>query len=67
MLSWATKFLTLQRLFGEAQATRLARASEDAIDRIEAVHGSSTAHCPGSPTPRARPTMRDQAIQLPSS
>ncbi len=36
MLSWATKFLTLKRLFGEAEATRLVRASEDAIDRIEA-------------------------------
>jgi putative aminophosphonate oxidoreductase len=36
MLSWATKFLTLQRLFGEAEATRLVRASEDAIDEIDA-------------------------------
>ncbi len=36
MLSWATKFLTLQRLFGEAEATRLVRASEDAIGQIEA-------------------------------
>jgi glycine/D-amino acid oxidase-like deaminating enzyme len=34
MLSWATKFLTLQRLFGEAEATRLVRASEDAIGQI---------------------------------
>lgn len=36
MLSWSTKFLTLQRLFGEAEAMRLVRASEKAIDRIEA-------------------------------
>jgi putative aminophosphonate oxidoreductase len=36
MLSWATKFLTLQRLFGESEAVRLVRASEDAIGQIEA-------------------------------
>ena len=36
MLSWATKFLTLQRLFGELEAIRLVRASEDAIGEIEA-------------------------------
>lgn len=36
MLSWATKFLTLQRLFGETEAIRLVRASEDAIGQIEA-------------------------------
>jgi len=36
MLSWATKFLTLQRLFGESEAVRLVHASEDAIGKIEA-------------------------------
>jgi putative aminophosphonate oxidoreductase len=35
MLSWATKLVTLERLFGEDEAARLVRASEDAIDRIE--------------------------------
>jgi putative aminophosphonate oxidoreductase len=36
MLSWATKLLTLERLFGEAEAKRLVRASENAIADIEA-------------------------------
>ena len=45
MLSWATKFLTLQRLFGEAEATRLVRASEDAIDRIEAFTRQHAIEC----------------------
>ena len=34
VLSWATKFFTLQRLFGEAEAVRLVQASEDAIESI---------------------------------
>ena len=35
-LTWSTKFFTLQRLFGEAEAVRLVRASEQAIIDIEA-------------------------------
>jgi putative aminophosphonate oxidoreductase len=35
-LTWSTKFFTLQRLFGEAEALRLVRASEQAILDIEA-------------------------------
>lgn len=35
-LTWSTKFFTLQRLFGEAEAVRLVRASEQAILDIEA-------------------------------
>ena len=31
MLSWATKYFTLERLFGEAEAIRLVKASEQAI------------------------------------
>ena len=45
MLSWATKFLTLQRLFGEAEAIRLVRASEDAISQIEAFTRKHTIDC----------------------
>lgn len=33
--TWATKFLTLRRLFGEAEAIRLVKASEAAISDIE--------------------------------
>lgn len=36
VLSWATKYLTLQRLFGESEAIRLVKASEQAIDDIGA-------------------------------
>ena len=35
-LTWSTKFFTLQRLFGDAEALRLVRASEQAILDIEA-------------------------------
>ncbi|MGI9133070.1 MAG: FAD-dependent oxidoreductase, partial [Rhodoferax sp.] len=35
-LSWSTKYFTLQRLFGAAEAARLVRASEQAILDIEA-------------------------------
>ena len=34
VLTWSAKLLTLQRLFGDAEALRLARASEAAIDHI---------------------------------
>jgi putative aminophosphonate oxidoreductase len=34
VLSWATKYLTLQRLFGESEAIRLVQASEQAIEDI---------------------------------
>src|SRR5205085_2536717 len=36
VLTWSTKFFTLLRLFGEAEAVRLVRASEQAILDIEA-------------------------------
>ena len=36
VLTWATKFMTLRRLYGEAEARRLAIASEQAILDIEA-------------------------------
>ena len=36
VLTWATKFLTLRRLYGETEARRLAIASEQAILDIEA-------------------------------
>ncbi len=35
-LTWSTKFFTLRKLFGEAEALRLVRASEQAILDIEA-------------------------------
>ena len=35
-LTWSTKFFTLRRLFGDAEAVRLVRASEQAIRDIEA-------------------------------
>jgi putative aminophosphonate oxidoreductase len=35
-LTWSTKFFTLQRLYGEAEAVRLVRASEQALLDIEA-------------------------------
>ncbi|WP_137919181.1 FAD-dependent oxidoreductase [Hydrogenophaga sp. 2FB] len=35
-LTWSTKFFTLQRLFGDAEARRLVRASEQAVLDIEA-------------------------------
>lgn len=35
-LTWSTKFFTLQRLYGEAEAIRLVRASEQALFEIEA-------------------------------
>ena len=34
MMSWATKYFTLERLFGEAEAIRLVKASEQAIHDI---------------------------------
>ena len=34
VLSWATKYFTLLKLFGEREARRLVRASEQAIDEI---------------------------------
>jgi putative aminophosphonate oxidoreductase len=36
VLSWSTKFFTLQRLFGEQEAVRLVRESENAVNEIEA-------------------------------
>lgn len=36
VLTWATKFFTLQRLYGEAEAARLVRASEQAVLDLEA-------------------------------
>jgi putative aminophosphonate oxidoreductase len=35
LLTWSAKFLTLRRLFGEAEAIRLVRASEAAVQHIE--------------------------------
>ena len=35
VLSWSTKFLTLRRLFGEEEAIRLVKASEDAVAAID--------------------------------
>ncbi|MDP5007679.1 MAG: FAD-dependent oxidoreductase, partial [Glaciimonas sp.] len=34
VLTWTTKFFTLRRLFGEAEAIRLAQASEEAVTHI---------------------------------
>ncbi|RJF97010.1 FAD-dependent oxidoreductase [Noviherbaspirillum cavernae] len=34
LLTWSTKFFTLRRLFGEAEATRLVNASEAAVQHI---------------------------------
>jgi putative aminophosphonate oxidoreductase len=34
LLTWSTKFFTLRRLFGEAEAIRLVKASEAAVGRI---------------------------------
>ena len=34
LLTWSAKFLTLRRLFGEAEAIRLVRASEAAVQHI---------------------------------
>jgi putative aminophosphonate oxidoreductase len=42
LLTWSAKFLTLRRLFGEAEAIRLVKASEDAVQHIDdfcRVHG----------------------------
>lgn len=36
VLTWSTKLFTLLRLFGEAEAVRLVRASEQAVDDIDA-------------------------------
>jgi putative aminophosphonate oxidoreductase len=44
-LTWSTKFFTLQRLFGEAEALRLVRASEQAILDIEAFCAEHGIHC----------------------
>ncbi|KDM91310.1 FAD-dependent oxidoreductase [Photobacterium galatheae] len=35
MLTWSTKFLSLKKLYGEAEAIRLVKASEQAIEAIE--------------------------------
>ena len=35
LLTWSAKFLTLRRLFGEAEAIRLVKASEAAVQHIE--------------------------------
>src|SRR5215211_8329452 len=35
VLSWSAKFFTLRRLFGENEAIRLAKASEQAISDIQ--------------------------------
>lgn len=35
LLTWSAKFFTLQRLFGEAEAVRLVRAADAAVDHIE--------------------------------
>lgn len=35
MLTWSTKYLSMQRLYGEAQAVELVQASEQAVDEIE--------------------------------
>jgi putative aminophosphonate oxidoreductase len=35
VLTWSAKFLTLRRLFGEAEAIRLVRASEAAVQHID--------------------------------
>jgi glycine/D-amino acid oxidase-like deaminating enzyme len=34
LLTWSAKFLTLRRLFGEAEAIRLVKASEAAVQHI---------------------------------
>lgn len=44
-LTWSTKFFTLRRLFGEAEALRLVRASEQAILDIEAFCGEHAIDC----------------------
>ncbi|MCJ8350284.1 FAD-dependent oxidoreductase [Moritella sp.] len=36
MLTWSTKYLSMQRLYGEAQAVELVKASEQAVDEIAA-------------------------------
>ncbi|PKH05521.1 FAD-dependent oxidoreductase [Moritella sp. Urea-trap-13] len=36
MLTWSTKYLSMQRLYGEAQAVELVKASEQAVAEIEA-------------------------------
>jgi putative aminophosphonate oxidoreductase len=36
LLTWSAKFFTLRRLFGEAEALRLVKASEAVVDRIAA-------------------------------
>jgi putative aminophosphonate oxidoreductase len=35
LLTWSAKFFTLRRLYGEAEAIRLVRASEDAVQHID--------------------------------
>ncbi|MBS0325045.1 MAG: FAD-dependent oxidoreductase [Proteobacteria bacterium] len=36
MMTWATKYFTLERLFGEREAVRLVRASEEAVHAVTA-------------------------------
>src|SRR5213593_4806843 len=45
MLSWATRFFTLRRLFGESESIRLVRCSEQAILDIEAFCGRHGIDC----------------------
>lgn len=44
-LTWSTKFFTLQRLFGDAEAVRLVRASEQALLDIEAFCAEHNIDC----------------------
>lgn len=44
-LTWSTKFFTLQRLFGDAEAVRLVRASEQALLDIEAFCAEHSIDC----------------------
>jgi putative aminophosphonate oxidoreductase len=44
-LTWSTKFFTLQKLFGDAEALRLVRASEQAVLDIEAFCGAHGIDC----------------------
>jgi len=45
MLSWATRFFTLRRRFGESEAIRLVRSTEQAILDIEACGGRHGIDC----------------------
>ena len=45
VLSWATKYFTLLKLFGEQEARRLVRASEQAIEEIGLFARRNQIHC----------------------